>query len=60
MIMKRFIGTKIIHAEPMEKEGKAGYKVVFKMAMKAGHQLMHLRKHTDSVMHCRSAWLLKQ
>lgn len=30
MIMKRFIGTKIIHAEPMEKEGKAGYKVVYK------------------------------
>lgn len=28
--MERFIGTKIIHAEPMEKEGKAGYKVVYK------------------------------
>ena len=27
--MERFIGTKIVYAEPMEKEGKAGYKVVY-------------------------------
>lgn len=27
--MEKFIGTKIVHAEPMEKEGKAGYKVVY-------------------------------
>ena len=27
--MKQFIGTKIIHAEPMEKNGRDGYKVVY-------------------------------
>lgn len=27
--MERFIGTKIVFAEPMEKDGKAGYKVVY-------------------------------
>lgn len=29
MIMKKFIGTKIVDAEPMEKDGKAGYKVAY-------------------------------
>ena len=27
--MEKYIGTKIIHAEPMEKDGRAGYKVVY-------------------------------
>ena len=27
--MKQYIGTKIIHAEPMEKNGREGYKVVY-------------------------------
>lgn len=27
--MKQYIGTKIIHAEPMEKNGRDGYKVVY-------------------------------
>ena len=27
--MKQYIGTKIIHAEPMEKNGRYGYKVVY-------------------------------
>ena len=27
--MKQYIGTKIIHAEPMEKNGRPGYKVVY-------------------------------
>jgi hypothetical protein len=29
MKMKQYIGTKIIHAEPMEKNGRYGYKVVY-------------------------------
>lgn len=27
--MKQYIGTKIVHAEPMKKNGKDGYKVVY-------------------------------
>lgn len=27
--MRQYIGTKIIHAEPMEKNGREGYKVVY-------------------------------
>ncbi len=27
--MKKYIGTKIIKAEPMEKDGQEGYKVVY-------------------------------
>lgn len=27
--MKQYIGTKIIHAEPMEKNGRPGYKVIY-------------------------------
>lgn len=27
--MKQYIGTKIVHAEPMEKNGRDGYKVVY-------------------------------
>lgn len=27
--MERFIGTKIVHAEPVENNGKAGYRVVY-------------------------------
>ena len=43
--MKQYMGIKMISAEPMEKDGRAGYKVVYADGMKAGRRRMFSRRH---------------
>lgn len=36
--MEKYIGIKIVKAEPMKKDGKIGYKVVYKVVYKDGYE----------------------
>ena len=47
--MKNYIGVKIVKAEPMEKDGKAGYKVGIRTDMSRGLQRSSSRRRTGNL-----------